>query len=156
MRGVETPRQPLRIVVDSRLQISPTARVLQGGGALIVTAQNDREKIRYLRDIDCEVLVVPNSHGKVDLPGLMQALGRRGINELHIEAGAKLNGSLIEEGCVDELLLYIAPKLLGDARNMFQLTALSELASAKQLKFHGVEQIGPDLRILARFYRMIC
>ncbi|MES2830968.1 MAG: bifunctional diaminohydroxyphosphoribosylaminopyrimidine deaminase/5-amino-6-(5-phosphoribosylamino)uracil reductase RibD [Pseudomonadota bacterium] len=151
VRGIDTPRQPLRIVVDSRLQISPTARVLQDGGALIVTAQNDSEKIERLQGKGCEVLVLPNLHGKVDLPGLMRELGRRGINELHVEGGAKLNGSLIAEDCVDELLLYIAPKLLGDAREMFGLGQVSELASAKRLTFRGFDPIGPDLRILARF-----
>jgi len=153
VRGVESPCQPLRIVIDSRLQILPNARVLQGGGTLVVTACNDPEKEKLLQDVGCEVLVLPNVTGKVDLSQLMLELGRRGMNEVHIEAGAKLNGSLISAGCVDELLLYIAPKLLGDARSMFELGLLSELALAKRLTFHSVGQVGPDLRILARFDR---
>lgn len=87
----------------------------------------------------------------MDLPALMQELGQRQINELHVEAGFKLNGSLIREGCVDELLLYLAPSLLGDARGMFDLAALDTLDQRCELSFHEVKQIGPDLRILARF-----
>ncbi len=151
VREVATPRQPQRIVIDSRLQISPAARVLAGGGTLIVAAAHDPEKESALRALGCEILVLANPHGKVDLPALLRELGRRGINELHVEAGAKLNGSLIREGCVDELLLYLAPSLLGEARGMFELAPLAELAEAQQLTFHQVEQIGRDLRILARF-----
>lgn len=144
-------RQPQRIVVDSRLQIAPDAKVLAGGGTLVVAAAADPEKQAVLRAAGCEVLILANAHGKVDLPALLQELGRRGINELHVEAGAKLNGSLIREGCVDELLLYLAPMLLGDARNLFELAALPSLDAARRLAFHEVKQIGPDLRILARF-----
>ena len=151
VRGIDTPRQPLRIVVDSRLQIAPTARVLVGGGALVVAAVHDKEKEAMLRAAGCDLLMMPNPHGKVDLPALLQELGRRGINELHVEAGAKLNGSLIREGCVDELLLYLAPRLLGDARGMFELAPPAAIDQAHALQFHEVRQIGADLRILARF-----
>jgi diaminohydroxyphosphoribosylaminopyrimidine deaminase/5-amino-6-(5-phosphoribosylamino)uracil reductase len=81
----------------------------------------------------------------------MLELGKRQINELHVEAGYKLNGSLIREGCVDELLLYLAPTLLGDAQGLFDLKALESLEGRRQLVFREVKQIGPDLRILARF-----
>jgi diaminohydroxyphosphoribosylaminopyrimidine deaminase / 5-amino-6-(5-phosphoribosylamino)uracil reductase len=151
VRAVDTPRQPRRIVVDSRLQIRPDARVLDGGGTWIVTAVSDPEKEARLRDRGAEVIRLPNSDGKVDLPALIQELGARQINELHVEAGFKLNGSLIREGCVDELLLYLAPSLLGDARGLFDLPALDALDGRKSLAFHEIKQIGPDLRILARF-----
>jgi diaminohydroxyphosphoribosylaminopyrimidine deaminase/5-amino-6-(5-phosphoribosylamino)uracil reductase len=151
VREVQTPRQPRRIVVDSRLEISPQARILEGGGTLIVAAAHDEEKEAALLAKGAEILVLPNAHGKVDLPELMRELGRRQINELHVEAGTKLNGSLIREGCVDELLLYLAPMLIGDAQGMFALAALDELSGAQRLKFHEVKQIGDDLRILARF-----
>ncbi|WP_334188149.1 bifunctional diaminohydroxyphosphoribosylaminopyrimidine deaminase/5-amino-6-(5-phosphoribosylamino)uracil reductase RibD, partial [Noviherbaspirillum sp.] len=151
VRGVDTPRQPRRIVVDSLLQISPKARVLAGGGTWVVAAQADSEKEARLRDAGAEVILLPNPNGKVDLPALMQELGRRQINELHVEAGSKLNGSLIREGCVDELLLYLAPTLLGDAQGMFELQALNDLTGRRELAFHEVKQIGADLRILARF-----
>ena len=151
VRGIDTPRQPLRIVVDSRLQIAPSARVLAGGGALVVAAVQDVKKEAMLRAVGCDLLLMPNPHGKVDLPALLQELGRRGINELHVEAGAKLNGSLIREGCVDELLLYLSPRLLGDACGMFKLAPPAAIDQAHVLHFHEVRQIGTDLRILARF-----
>ncbi|WP_256077706.1 bifunctional diaminohydroxyphosphoribosylaminopyrimidine deaminase/5-amino-6-(5-phosphoribosylamino)uracil reductase RibD [Massilia sp. YIM B04103] len=151
VRAVQTPRQPRRIVIDSKLEISPSARILQGGGTWIVAAAADPEKEAALRERGAEIIVLPNAHGKVDLPELMRELGRRQINELHVEAGSKLNGSLIREGCVDELLLYLAPTLLGDAQGMFALPALTELSGKYDLKFHEFKQIGEDLRILARF-----
>lgn len=151
VRAVATPRQPQRIVIDSRLQISPDARILEGGGTWIVAARPDAEKQARLRERGAEVLLMPNAHGKVDLPELMMELGRRRLNELHVEAGFKLNGSLLREGCVDELLLYLAPTLLGDAQGMFDLPALQELGGQPRLAFHEVKQLGPDLRILARF-----
>lgn len=151
VRAVETPRQPRRIVVDSKLDIDPKARVLEGGGTWIVAAVSDPEKEAALRAAGAEIIVLPNAAGKVDLPELMRELGRRQINELHVEAGGKLNGSLIREGCVDELLVYLAPVLLGDAQGMFALPALTDLSRKHTLKFHEVKQIGADLRILARF-----
>lgn len=151
VRAVDTPRQPRRIVVDSRLQISPDARILSGGGTWIVAATSNPEKEAQLRDCGAEIIILPNAHGKVDLPALMQELGRRQVNELHVEAGFKLNGSLIREGCVDELLLYLAPSILGDAQGLFDLPALDSLDNRKSLAFHEIRQIGPDLRILARF-----
>ncbi|RZI43229.1 bifunctional diaminohydroxyphosphoribosylaminopyrimidine deaminase/5-amino-6-(5-phosphoribosylamino)uracil reductase RibD [Herbaspirillum sp. HC18] len=151
VRAIETPRQPRRIVVDSRLQMDPAARVLEGGGTWIATAVSNPEKEARLIEKGAEIIRLPNANGKVDLPGLMLELGRRHINELHVEAGSKLNGSLIREACVDELLLYLAPSLLGDARELFDLPALHSLEGKKELSFHEVKQIGPDLRILARF-----
>ncbi|MBA5636099.1 bifunctional diaminohydroxyphosphoribosylaminopyrimidine deaminase/5-amino-6-(5-phosphoribosylamino)uracil reductase RibD [Duganella sp. LX20W] len=151
VRAVNTPRQPRRIVVDSKLDIDPKARVLEGGGTWIVAAVSDPEKEAALRTAGAEIIVLPNAAGKVDLPELMRELGRRQINELHVEAGGKLNGSLIREGCVDELLVYLAPVLLGDAQGMFALPALTDLSRKHTLKFHEVKQIGADLRILARF-----
>lgn len=151
VRAVETPRQPRRIVVDSKLDIDPSAKVLQGGGTWIAAAVADPEKEAALRAVGAEIILLPNASGKVDLPELMRELGRRQINELHVEAGGKLNGSMIREGCVDELLVYLAPMLLGDAQGMFALPALTDLSHRQHLKFHEVKQIGEDLRILARF-----
>jgi diaminohydroxyphosphoribosylaminopyrimidine deaminase/5-amino-6-(5-phosphoribosylamino)uracil reductase len=151
VRAVQTPRQPQRIVIDSRLEIDPDARILEGGGTLIVAARPDKEKEARLKERGAEILILPNAYGKVDLPALMLELGRRQINELHVEAGFKLNGSLIREGCVDELLLYLAPSLLGDAQGLFDLAVLDSLEGRRTLAFHDIKQIGPDLRILARF-----
>jgi diaminohydroxyphosphoribosylaminopyrimidine deaminase/5-amino-6-(5-phosphoribosylamino)uracil reductase len=151
VRAFQTPRQPRRIVIDSQLQITPQARVLAGGGVWIFSAREDASKEAMLREQGAEVIVLPNADGKVDLPEMMRELGRREINEVQIEAGSKLNGSLIREKCVDELLLYVAPSLLGDARGLFELPAIGALDGRHDLRFQEVKQIGPDLRILARF-----
>ena len=151
VRAVATPRQPRRIVIDSRLDISLDARILQGGGTWIVAAVSNPEKEAQLRALGAEVILLPNAEGKVDLPALMLELGRRQINEVHVEAGSRLNGSLIREGCVDELLLYLAPSLIGDAQGMFGLPALADLDHQYRLRFHEVKQLGGDVRILARF-----
>ncbi|WP_073217459.1 bifunctional diaminohydroxyphosphoribosylaminopyrimidine deaminase/5-amino-6-(5-phosphoribosylamino)uracil reductase RibD [Massilia sp. CF038] len=151
VRAVETPRQPRRIVVDSKLDIDPDARVLQGAASWIVAATGNAEKEARLRAAGHEVILLPNASGKVDLPALMLELGRREINELHVEAGAKLNGSLVREGCVDELLVYLAPSLIGDAQGMLALPPLQALDQQYRMRFHDVTQIGADIRILARF-----
>ena len=153
VRGVDTPRQPRRIVVDSKLDIAPDARVLAGGGTWIVAAQANREKQAALQAAGHEVIMLPNADGKVDLAALMMELGRREINELHVEAGAKLNASLVREGCVDELLVYLAPSLIGAGQGMFALPPLARLGDKHQLRFHEVGQVGDDLRILARFVK---
>src|SRR5688572_17100672 len=103
VRAVATPRQPLGVVIDSRLELPLHARILAGGGTVIAGAVKDPAKVRELQQTGAEVVFMPNSPGpraKVDLPALMQELGRRGINELHVEAGYKLNGSLIMADCV--------------------------------------------------------
>ncbi len=151
VRAVETSRQPRRVIVDSKLEIALDARVLAGSASWIVAAAANPEKEAALRAAGHEVIVLPNAAGKVDLPALMRELGRREINELHVEAGSKLNGSLIREGCVDELLVYLAPSLIGEAQGMFALGPLASLEQRQRLKFHEVKQVGEDLRILARF-----
>jgi diaminohydroxyphosphoribosylaminopyrimidine deaminase/5-amino-6-(5-phosphoribosylamino)uracil reductase len=151
VRAIATPSQPRRILVDSLLAIGPEAKILAGGGSWIFTAVDDAAKRHTLEAAGNEVIVLPNRNGKVDLPALIAELGKRDINELHVEAGAKLNASLLREGCVDELLVYLAPALIGDARDMFSLPALTDLKQQIKLKFHDVQRIGPDLRILARF-----
>ena len=151
VRAMATPRQPLRVVVDSRLETPPGARILEGGGALIACAVADDARAAKLRERGAEIVVIPNASGKVGLPELMRELGRRGINELHVEAGHKLNGSLIREGCVDELLLYLAPCLLGDhALGMANLPELTDLDERRALTIDDMRMIGGDIRILAR------
>ncbi len=151
VRAIDTPRQPRRVIVDSRLEIALEARVLAGASSWIAAAVADPDKEAALRAAGHEVIMLPNASGKVDLAALMLELGRRDINELHVEAGNKLNGSLIRAGCVDELLMYFAPSLIGDAQGMFALPALTGLDQRQRLRFHEVTPIGEDLRILARF-----
>jgi len=156
VRGVDTPRQPRRVIVDSRLEISLDARILQGEPCWIVAAaldgEADGDKAARLRAAGHEIIQLPNASGKVDLPALMLELGRREINELHVEAGSKLNASLVREGCVDELLVYLAPSLIGAGQGMFALAAPARLADKYALRFHECSQVGADLRILARFH----
>ncbi len=96
------------------------------------------------------MLHLPDAAGKVDLQALIAHLAERGINEVHVEAGARLNGSLIRAGCVDELLVYLAPSLLGDAAGMLEGLVLDALDDRVRLKFHAADRVGDDLRILAR------
>ncbi|MGQ0750361.1 MAG: bifunctional diaminohydroxyphosphoribosylaminopyrimidine deaminase/5-amino-6-(5-phosphoribosylamino)uracil reductase RibD [Betaproteobacteria bacterium] len=150
VREVETPRQPVRIVVDSRLETPAHARVLEGG-ALIAAAVNDDAKREALRARSVEVLVLPNAAGKVELGALMAELGRREMNEIHVEAGYRLNGSLMQEGLVDELLIYLAPSLIGDrARGMFALPALESLKARRALQVRDVRMVETDIRVIAR------
>jgi diaminohydroxyphosphoribosylaminopyrimidine deaminase/5-amino-6-(5-phosphoribosylamino)uracil reductase len=151
VRGIDVPKQPRRVIVDSRLDIDLDARILQGDPCWLVAARPDPVKRAALEAAGHEIILLPNAAGKVDLPALMRELGRREVNELHVEAGSKLNASLVREGCVDELLVYLAPSLIGPGQGMFALPALAHLDQKKTLAFHDVSQIGPDLRILARF-----
>jgi len=151
VRAVQTSRQPLRIVVDSRLRITPDARLLDGGAVLIATATQHAAKARALEAKGAAVVVLPNHEGKVDLLRLAQHLAGLGINEVLVEAGLNLNSALVRAGVLDELLLYLAPHLLGDAaRGMLDLGNLDDLNGRLQLDVQQMRMIGPDLRILAR------
>lgn len=151
VRGVETTRQPSKVVVDSHMELPLTARVLAGAPVLLAVAQEDSGKAAELRARGVEILCLPNTEGRVDLVLLLQELARRGINELHVEGGAGLNGALLQAGLVDELLLYLAPCLLGDqARGLFAIPELLALTGKHGLVWQDVRQIGADLRVLAR------
>ena len=150
VRAVETARQPLRVVVDSNLETPPSAKILRGGPVLVATAVDDEKRANLLRAAGAEVLVLPNAAGKVDLKGLLEELARRGINEVHAEAGFKLNGSLLREGLVNELLLYLAPCLIGDdASGLFNLPALTRLDGRRQLQIRDLRRVGADIRLIA-------
>lgn len=151
VRLVETPRQPLRVIVDSRLETPPAARILQPPGqVLIFAAQDSPERAAALRATGAEIVLLPDAQGKVDLAALMRELGARGVNELHVEAGYKLNGSLLRAGLVDEFLVYLAPKLLGQGREMAAFGPLEALDQAPQLRWREITPVGEDLRLIAR------
>lgn len=150
VRLVNAPRQPLKVLVDSRLDVSPAARLFDDGKVLVACAVDDAARRAALQARGAELVCLPDSAGKVDLAALMRELGRRHVNEVHAEAGFKLNGSLLRAGVVDELLVYLAPMLIGEATGMAHLPALSELTAAQRLRFHSVSAVGPDVRILAR------
>ncbi|MGZ8156414.1 MAG: bifunctional diaminohydroxyphosphoribosylaminopyrimidine deaminase/5-amino-6-(5-phosphoribosylamino)uracil reductase RibD [Burkholderiales bacterium] len=150
VREVATSRQPLRVVVDSRLETSPAARVV-GSGTLIACAVEDSTRSRALQSKGASIIVVPNGSGKVDLAALMQALAHREMNEVHVEAGLRLNGSLLDHGLADELLVYLAPTILGDAaRSMFALPELRNLSERREVEVTDVRMIGQDIRVQAR------
>jgi len=151
VRGVETERQPLKVVLDSRLELPLNAKLLEGGGVLVACAIDDAARSAALRQRGAEVLCLPNPEGKVDLPELMMELGRRGINEVHVEGGSRLNGALLVAGLVDEFLIYLAPCLIGhSARGLFNIPALESLADKAQLSIRDLRMLGSDVRILAR------
>ena len=150
VRAVTTPRQPQRIVVDSQLETDPAAQVLAGGGTWIITTDAHPERASRLRDAGAEVIVLPTEGAKVDLTALMQLLGQRQMNELHVEAGYKLNGSLLRMGLVDEMLVYLAPCLLGPAQGMARLPELNALSDRITMRFHRVDRVGDDLRVITR------
>jgi diaminohydroxyphosphoribosylaminopyrimidine deaminase/5-amino-6-(5-phosphoribosylamino)uracil reductase len=148
-RDVNTPRQPQRIVVDSRIDIPDDARVL-GRGTMIAAAVADRERAARLAARGAEVLLVAGDGGRVDLHALLAELGRRGMNEVHVEAGAALNGALLRERLADELVVYLAPAIFGDrARGMFDLPELQDVARRYELALREVHTIGADVRIIA-------
>lgn len=152
VRAVPTARQPLRVVVDSRLEIAPAARMLQPpGAALVYTASDNAARRAALACDHVEVARLPaDSRGKTDLAALMADLARREINELHVEAGEKLNGSLLRAGLVDELLVYVAPRLIGPGRGIADIGPLVALAGSMDFEFVEVQRVGADLRLRLR------
>lgn len=155
VRDVATSRQPQRAVIDSGLRLPPTARILGGGGVTVYSATDDVQKIALLERSGARVAVLPDGTGRVDLHAVLRDLAAGGCNEVLVEAGSVLNGALLQAGLVDELVLYLAPALLGDgARGMAQLGELTELEQRVQLDWHDVRQVGKDLRIVARIRRV--
>jgi diaminohydroxyphosphoribosylaminopyrimidine deaminase/5-amino-6-(5-phosphoribosylamino)uracil reductase len=146
-----TAHQPLRVVVDSDFATPASARLLaRPGRAVVVGAREHQARMAALRDAGAEVLLLPGPDGRVDLPGLIDKLAMDGVNELHVEAGATLNAALLQAGLVDELLLYLAPKLLGPGRDMAALPALQHLSQARELRFEDVHRVGDDLCLRLR------
>ena len=151
VRLVDTARQPLRVIVDSRLETPPSARIVAPPGSVLLYAAVDAAERRMaLASCDAEVALLPQANGKVDLPAMLRDLGARGINELHVEAGEKLNASLLRERLVDELLVYTAPRLIGAGRSLAALGPWPTLDESLDFGFHAVDRIGADLRCLLR------
>ena len=151
VRLVDTPRQPHLVVVDSRLETPLDAHLFIAGRGLFIYAagQNDAKKAA-LEARGATVVYLPDANGKVDLAAMMKDLATREINELHVEAGSKLNGSLIRAGLVDEFLIYMAPKLLGPGQGMAAFGPLQQLSEAVELQFLSTDRVGTDLRVVAR------
>ena len=155
VRALPTLRQPQAVVVDSHLQTPPDALLFAAQrGVLIYTSSHQDtpflQRQAALQARGATVVALPSPDGRVDLAAMLRDLGQRGINELHVEAGQRLNGALLRAGLVDELLLYLAPLLLGSGRGMTDLGPLETLAQGQALEFGPVERVGNDLRVLAR------
>ncbi len=158
VRGLDAPRQPHLAVVDSRLDLPLSARLLDTLGSgeqarqiWVYTATTEQAAKRAaLTARGVQVIDCAGPGGKVDLAAMLRDLARREINELHVEAGFKLNGSFMREGLVDEWLLYMAPQWLGPGQGMAKLPALDQLGNALKLRFHAVDRVDQDLRLLLR------
>ncbi|ADE10892.1 bifunctional diaminohydroxyphosphoribosylaminopyrimidine deaminase/5-amino-6-(5-phosphoribosylamino)uracil reductase RibD [Sideroxydans lithotrophicus] len=154
VREMPAARQPLRVVLDSELRISSQAEILRNGHALVYTACTVDAKLKALSARGAEVVTLAGLDGKVDLFAVMRDLARRGINEVLVEAGRELNGALLKAGLVDEMVLYLAPQLLGDAaRGLAELGELTQLQQRVPLQWQDVRQVGSDLRIVAKISR---
>lgn len=148
VRAVATTRQPRRVIVDRNAEVPPTARVLADANAMFVTAGGrGRDWPATIESVE-----LPDDAGRVDLPALMRLLAARGVNEVHVEAGARLNAALLDAHLIDEIVLYLAPSVLGDpARGQFERPhPLAQLADRVALGFTSVERVGDDLRVVAR------
>ena len=151
VRGVTTPRQPHLLVVDSRLQTPLDARLWDTSRHVVIYhAEHDTSKEDALKAQGAELVYLPGAGSKVDLSAMLDDMGQRAYNEVHIEAGHKLNGSLLSAGLVDELLIYIAPVLLGAGQPMAALPLLEKIDHAKSWTFTDHTLVGADLRVLAR------
>jgi diaminohydroxyphosphoribosylaminopyrimidine deaminase / 5-amino-6-(5-phosphoribosylamino)uracil reductase len=164
VRAIATQRQPHVVIVDSSLQLPTNTQLFAinkiatkatntpARGIFIYTNSDDLVKKTALEAKGVTVITLPNSDAskRVDLAAMMHDLAKREINELHVEAGATLNGALIEAGLVDEFLIYLAPKLLGAGRGMADFSPLKELSDAMALEFISADKVGEDLRIVAR------
>jgi diaminohydroxyphosphoribosylaminopyrimidine deaminase/5-amino-6-(5-phosphoribosylamino)uracil reductase len=145
VRDVDIGRQPLRVVVDSILRTPPDAAILP---ALIACHQAAPAARAALEQAGAEVVELPGMNGRVDLAALLTLLAQRGINELHVEAGARLNGALLSAGLIDEWVAYIAPLSVGDdARGLFAQPPLATLADAARFCIADTRQVGGDLRL---------
>lgn len=157
-RGLDAPRQPHLVVVDSRLDMPLNARLLDTLGSgeqarqiWVYTATTEQAgKRAALETRGVQVIDCAGADGKVGLAALLRDLALREINELHVEAGFKLNGSFMRQGLVDEWLLYMAPQWLGPGQGMANLPALQRLDDARRLRFQAVDLVGTDLRLLLR------
>ena len=147
----DTPIQPLRVVLDSRLAMSPEAKMLGlEGETLVLTSSGDERRRVALESAGAEVVEVASVEGRVDLPAAMGLLADRGVNEVLVEAGATLTGALLQAGLADELVIYMAPHIMGSgARGLFHLPGLERMADRFDLEISDVRAVGRDWRITA-------
>jgi diaminohydroxyphosphoribosylaminopyrimidine deaminase/5-amino-6-(5-phosphoribosylamino)uracil reductase len=148
---IDTGPQPLRIIVDSTLKTPVNAKILGGGNVLIAFAHGDSYKTDALLSTGAELLCIPDDQRKVCLRTLLSHLAAREINEVLVEGGASLNGALLAQNLIDELLIYYAPKLMGSfAKSMFEVPELTAMSQIVDLQILDMRQIGQDIRLRAR------
>jgi diaminohydroxyphosphoribosylaminopyrimidine deaminase/5-amino-6-(5-phosphoribosylamino)uracil reductase len=147
----ESRRQPLRMVLDSGFRTPPESRIVNRQGAVVVVGVDDQPARRdALQRKGVEVVTVPQQDGRPELGAVLDLLGRREANEVWVEAGAALAGAFVHRNLFDELIVYLAPTLLGPgARPLLELPALARLDERIRLRFTGVEPVGEDLRLMA-------
>lgn len=151
VRDVRTPRQPRKAVVDARFALPENARLIDGTEVLVFTARSDPAKAERLARRNVRTILMPSEQPqRVDLPGMMRWLGEHDFNEVHVEAGAGLSGALLSADCVDELLVYLAPMLLGDAAGMVRMPMIDHLDAARRFEFTDFTRVGSDARLRAR------
>ncbi len=151
VRATPVAHPPLRVVVDSGFNTPPSARLLQvPGRTVVVGAATNTDRMAALQAAGADVWILPGQAGRVDLPRLIDKLSADGINELHVEAGATLNAAMLQADLVDELLVYLAPRLLGPGRDMAALPALADLSQAADWRFEDLERTGVDIRLRLR------
>lgn len=150
VRGIDSSRQPTLVIVDSKLETPLNAKLWQTQREVwIYCAIEAAGRRAALEAKGAKVICLPNALGKVDLRAMQQDLGQRSINEVHIEAGYKLNGSLLGDGLVDELLVYLAPVLIGNGMGIANLGPFESLSQALKLDIQNVTPIGDDIRLIA-------
>lgn len=148
VRAMDIGRQPMTIVVDSHLRIPLDAKVLQNPAVLIAHASNNHERIKQLTSQAVKLIYLPNDKNKVCLTSLMTHLATLELNEVMVEGGEGLNGALLADQLVDELLLYYAPKLMGsDAKGMFGIPALQAMQDVVSFDMIDIRLLGQDVRI---------
>ncbi len=148
VRHVDVQRQPLRVIVDSRFSTPEGARVLQQPGSTLVATANEAYEHADRVGSSLEVVYLPGDDGAVDLVALLDDLSQREVNELLVEAGPTLNGAMMKAELVDEILLYLAPRILGnEARGMFDLPGRKHLGECAELDVTDIRQFGADIRI---------
>lgn len=157
VRHVTTSREPTLVLVDSELEVPIHAKLWETPRpvwiytSINLASRSKQAKIKALKALGAEIISLANPAGKVDLASMLKDLGQRQINELHVEAGFKLNGSFCRENLVDELLLYQSAQLIGVGQGIANLGVFEKLADASKLRYHAVDRIGDDLRIISRF-----
>ena len=151
VRDLQINRQPLKVIVDSQLKIPIDAKILQGGNTLIAFAQQNPQKEAQLLAAGAALICIPNNDGKVCLKTLLSHLAHMQMNEVLVEGGEGLNGALLAQHLIDELLLYYAPKLMGGGANsMFAMPALINMGQAIDLTIIDLRQVGVDIRLRAK------